>query len=326
MPKPAVAVRDLLDRAVAAGILSPEQASAVVALDDTAGGDPARRRPRRGPRLRRGCAGRRRGAVPRRRAVGRARALAPGAAARRRRGGVPGRRRRARRARRGAGTARRVPLGGGVRRRGRHGRGGRRRPAARAPGHGDAGRGGRRAGRRRRVVVAAPRGAAARHRLRRGRRDAVRRAGPARRRHVPRGRPAAVGARVAVVGGVGAAGVRTPGRAPLPRAAPGADRTVRRRAGSGAPPSRAGCWGRRPSSPARCSPTAAGRVARRRAACPAALVVLGVRARRPWVAAVGTGGVFLSVPLAVGSCWTPASGPSSASSPSGSPWSRPRSS
>ncbi|MDT7581220.1 MAG: hypothetical protein QOK35_2484 [Pseudonocardiales bacterium] len=31
----------------------------------------------------------------------------------------------------------------------------------------------------------------------------------------------------------------------------------------------------------------------------AALVVVGVRARRPWVAAVGTGGVFLSVPLAV---------------------------
>jgi hypothetical protein len=45
------------------------------------------------------------------------------------------------------------------------------------------------------------------------------------------------------------------------------------------------------------------------AACAAALVVVGVRARRPWVAAVGTGGVFLSVPLAVGELFDARLGP-----------------
>jgi hypothetical protein len=45
------------------------------------------------------------------------------------------------------------------------------------------------------------------------------------------------------------------------------------------------------------------------AACSAALVVVGVRARRPWVAAVGTGGVFLSVPLAVGELFDARLGP-----------------
>jgi len=44
-------------------------------------------------------------------------------------------------------------------------------------------------------------------------------------------------------------------------------------------------------------------------ACSAALVVVGVRARRPWVAAVGTGGVFLSVPLAVGELFDARLGP-----------------
>jgi hypothetical protein len=41
----------------------------------------------------------------------------------------------------------------------------------------------------------------------------------------------------------------------------------------------------------------------------AALVVLGVRARRPWVAAVGTGGVFLTVPLAVAELFDARLGP-----------------
>jgi hypothetical protein len=41
----------------------------------------------------------------------------------------------------------------------------------------------------------------------------------------------------------------------------------------------------------------------------AALVVLGVRARRPWVAAVGTGGVFLAVPLAVAELFDARLGP-----------------
>ncbi len=41
----------------------------------------------------------------------------------------------------------------------------------------------------------------------------------------------------------------------------------------------------------------------------AALVVAGVRARRPWVAAVGIGGVFLSVPLAVAELFDARLGP-----------------
>ena len=41
----------------------------------------------------------------------------------------------------------------------------------------------------------------------------------------------------------------------------------------------------------------------------AALVVLGVRTRRPWVAAAGTGGVFLSVPLAVAELFDARLGP-----------------
>ena len=41
----------------------------------------------------------------------------------------------------------------------------------------------------------------------------------------------------------------------------------------------------------------------------AALVVVGVRARRPWVAAVGTGGVFLTVPLAVAELFDARLGP-----------------
>jgi hypothetical protein len=41
----------------------------------------------------------------------------------------------------------------------------------------------------------------------------------------------------------------------------------------------------------------------------AALVVVGVRTRRPWVAAVGTGGVFLSVPLAVAELFDARLGP-----------------
>ena len=41
----------------------------------------------------------------------------------------------------------------------------------------------------------------------------------------------------------------------------------------------------------------------------AALVVVGVRARRPWVAAVGTGGVFLAVPLAVAELFDARLGP-----------------
>jgi hypothetical protein len=45
------------------------------------------------------------------------------------------------------------------------------------------------------------------------------------------------------------------------------------------------------------------------AACAAALVVAGVRGRRPWVAAVGTGGVFLSVPLAVAELFDTRLGP-----------------
>jgi hypothetical protein len=40
-----------------------------------------------------------------------------------------------------------------------------------------------------------------------------------------------------------------------------------------------------------------------------ALVVLGVRLRRPWVAAVGTGGVFLAVPLAVAELFDTRLGP-----------------
>jgi hypothetical protein len=44
-------------------------------------------------------------------------------------------------------------------------------------------------------------------------------------------------------------------------------------------------------------------------ACAAALVVLGVRSRRPWVAAVGTGGVFLTVPLAVAELFDARLGP-----------------
>jgi hypothetical protein len=45
------------------------------------------------------------------------------------------------------------------------------------------------------------------------------------------------------------------------------------------------------------------------AAGAAALVVVGVRARRPWVAAVGTGGVFLAVPLAVAELFDARLGP-----------------
>ena len=41
----------------------------------------------------------------------------------------------------------------------------------------------------------------------------------------------------------------------------------------------------------------------------AAMVVVGVRARRPWVAAVGTGGVVLSVPLAVAELFDARLGP-----------------
>jgi hypothetical protein len=41
----------------------------------------------------------------------------------------------------------------------------------------------------------------------------------------------------------------------------------------------------------------------------AALVVVGVRARRPWVAAVGVGGVFVSVPLAVAELFDARLGP-----------------
>jgi hypothetical protein len=41
----------------------------------------------------------------------------------------------------------------------------------------------------------------------------------------------------------------------------------------------------------------------------AALVVIGVRARRPWVAAVGIGGVFVSVPLAVAELFDARLGP-----------------
>lgn len=41
----------------------------------------------------------------------------------------------------------------------------------------------------------------------------------------------------------------------------------------------------------------------------AALVVLGVRTRRPWVAAVGTGGVFLAVPMAVAELFDARLGP-----------------
>jgi hypothetical protein len=41
----------------------------------------------------------------------------------------------------------------------------------------------------------------------------------------------------------------------------------------------------------------------------AALVVAGVRVRRPWVAAVGTGGVFLTVPLAVAELFDTRIGP-----------------
>jgi hypothetical protein len=41
----------------------------------------------------------------------------------------------------------------------------------------------------------------------------------------------------------------------------------------------------------------------------AALVVVGVRARRPWVAAVGIGGVFVSVPLAVAELFDARLGP-----------------
>ena len=41
----------------------------------------------------------------------------------------------------------------------------------------------------------------------------------------------------------------------------------------------------------------------------AALVVAGVRARRPWVAAVGIGGVFVSVPLAVAELFDARLGP-----------------
>jgi hypothetical protein len=41
----------------------------------------------------------------------------------------------------------------------------------------------------------------------------------------------------------------------------------------------------------------------------AALVAAGVRLRRPWVAAVGTGGVFLSVPLAVAELFDARLGP-----------------
>jgi hypothetical protein len=43
--------------------------------------------------------------------------------------------------------------------------------------------------------------------------------------------------------------------------------------------------------------------------CAAALVVAGVRARRPWVAAVGVGGVFVSVPLAVAELFDARLGP-----------------
>jgi Predicted membrane protein (DUF2157) len=45
------------------------------------------------------------------------------------------------------------------------------------------------------------------------------------------------------------------------------------------------------------------------AAGAAALVVAGVRVRRPWVAAVGTGGVFLTVPLAVAELFDARLGP-----------------
>ena len=41
----------------------------------------------------------------------------------------------------------------------------------------------------------------------------------------------------------------------------------------------------------------------------AALVVAGVRTRRPWVAAVGIGGVFVSVPLAVAELFDARLGP-----------------
>ena len=41
----------------------------------------------------------------------------------------------------------------------------------------------------------------------------------------------------------------------------------------------------------------------------AALVVVGVRAGRPWVAAVGTGGVFLAMPLAVAELFDTRLGP-----------------
>jgi hypothetical protein len=41
----------------------------------------------------------------------------------------------------------------------------------------------------------------------------------------------------------------------------------------------------------------------------AALIVAGVRTGRPWVAAIGTGGVFLSLPLAVAELFDARLGP-----------------